>query len=515
MSTAPALRPGRMARRLAIGCVVALAAIVSGGSPASAHTDFLSSTPADGAVVDEPVRLVTIAFTSEATPVGEEFVALDGDGQLRTPSSVSTVDDKLFSLVFDPPLAGGTIGVRWSVQAPDVHPIEGAFSFVVNAPAPTTVPPSSVAPSTPVPAEDVPPQDVSAAAVDASAPDEAADPDPAAPDADAATTRTELDEFLDVHGSAPGTTTATIGRVIEFLGIAFAIGILAFAATTLRGSRGEIGMTLLVARILGGVIVIGALVEFVGINRMQGESLFDSWTTAPRPATMIRMAGGLAIAAGVVAVTSPVRRVVGAPLPLSAATIDAPLRTGASVVRWRADRTSWAAAVGVTLVTISFWFDGHTVSKGVRPLHAVVNSVHVLAGSVWAGGVVAMAGIVAVRHHAGRPMRAAELVIRFSRIASIALAAVLAAGAVMAVMVLDSFGDLTGTQWGKMLLLKTSAVGLALIGGAYNHFRLLPALEARPDDPALREQLRSTLTAEAIMLTFVVIVTAWLVSGAS
>jgi copper transport protein len=167
------------------------------------------------------------------------------------------------------------------------------------------------------------------------------------------------------------------------------------------------------------------------------------------------------------------------------------------------------------LIIASFWFDGHTTSKGFRPLHALVNSVHVAAGAVWVGGVVLLAAVVWSRHRTGQPMRALELVVRFSTVATIALAAVVGAGGVMAFLVLDSFGELTGTPWGQILLLKTAAVGLAIVAGAYNHFRLLPALEADPDSPELLAELRSTVTAEAIMLVFVVTVTAWLVSAAS
>ena len=84
-----------------------------------------------------------------------------------------------------------------------------------------------------------------------------------------------------------------------------------------------------------------------------------------------------------------------------------------------------------------------------------------------------------------------------------------------AFLVLDSFGELTSTTWGQILLLKTAGVGLAMIGGADNHFRLLPALESDPESPELLTELRSTIAAEAIMLVFVVTVTAWLVSAAS
>jgi copper transport protein len=171
--------------------------------------------------------------------------------------------------------------------------------------------------------------------------------------------------------------------------------------------------------------------------------------------------------------------------------------------------------VGVAVAVVSFWFDGHTVTKGFRPLHAVANSVHVVAGSVWVGGVVAMAVVLWSRYRHSRPTDALGLVVRFSSVASVALAAVVVAGVIMAIAVLDSFGELTSTQWGQTLLLKSAAASIAIAAGAYNHFRLMPALERRPDDVELHTHVRSTVTAEAIVLGFVVVVTAWLVAAAS
>lgn len=155
------------------------------------------------------------------------------------------------------------------------------------------------------------------------------------------------------------------------------------------------------------------------------------------------------------------------------------------------------------------------MSKGFRPLHAIVNSVHVVAGSIWLGGIVAMAVVLWSRHRAAVPPRALEMVVRFSGIATVALGAVIAAGGVMAFLVLDSIGELFATQWGQILLLKSAAAGLAMLGGAYNHFLLLPALEAEPDDPDLIDRLRSVVTSEAILLGFVIVVTASLITAAS
>jgi copper transport protein len=452
----------------AIGVLVVAAGLVLVPATASAHTGFQSSTPSEGAAMDEPVSLVTIVFTGEANPVGDQFVALTPDGVVQVAASFVTVDDKIFSITFDPPLAGGRVGIRWNVQAADAHPIEGAFSFTVAAPAPVA-PVAPVAPATSVASETV--------AVEAS------EVPPAAQ---------TLEEFLTVDNSKPGQTTATVGRLVGFVGVTLGLGAFAFVATALRGRRGEVRRAVSAVRVLGAVIVVGAAIEYVGVSRVGTESLASGWSTAPGFATVLRILGGIGLVVGI------------------GGTI-----TRGAVQRWTSNARSWPALASVVLIIASFWFDGHTVSKGFRPLHALVNSVHVAAGAVWVGGVVAIAVVVWSRYQSHEPMRVVELVVRFSKIATIALASVVVAGGVMAFLVLDSFGELTGTPWGKILLLKTAAVGLAMAGGAYNHFRLLPSLEADPESPELLTDLRNTVTAEAIMLVFVVAVTAWLVAAAS
>ena len=304
------------------------------------------------------------------------------------------------------------------------------------------------------------------------------------------------------------------------------LGAFAFVASVLRGRRDEVRHVLTAVRVSGLVIAIGAAIEYVGVARIGGDSLVSEWSSGPGFAAVLRVLGGIGLAAGVagtISATRGPRAVNRSPVArsLSAAVVD-DMRTedprateDAPIVRWTPDARSWPAFCGVVLVIVSFWFDGHTVSKGFRPLHALVNSVHVAAGAVWVGGVVTMAAIIWNRYRSGHRMRVVELVVRFSKIATVALAAVVVAGAIMAFLVLDSFGELTGTPWGRILLLKTAAVGLAIVGGAYNHFRLLPALDADPESPELLGELRATVTAEAIMLVFVVTVTAWLVAAAS
>lgn len=528
--SAPTRRSSGHLALVATWCaVVAVVLVGSVSGVARAHTGFESSTPAEGSTVAEPVEVVTIAFTGEATPVGDEFVALTPDGVVQPAASIETTDDMVFRVRFDPPLAGGQVGIRWNVQAADAHPIEGAFAFTVTAPAPTAAPAVTAAPATtPSPSSSVTPVlDAGSDAggdlgdvIDRSAQQRDQLDVPALDPVVAEVF--SLDEFLTVDDSRPGETTATIGRLVGYLGVATGLGALAFLATALRGRRDEIQMVRSGVRLLGGVIAAGAAIEYVGVSRIADEALATGWSLAPGFAAGLRIIGGVGLAVGLGGVVS--RGSAGQPVAsrsLSAAVAQTPTASSSAsttdgpVVRWSPTAMSWPAWAGVVLVIVSFWFDGHTVSKGLRPLHAVVNSVHVAAGAIWVGGVVTMAAVVWSRHRSGRPARTAELVLRFSKIASLALGAVVVAGAMMAFFVLDSIGELTGTTWGQILLLKTAAVGLAAIGGAYNHFRLLPALEADPESPELLAELRSTVTAEAIMLVFVVAVTAWLVAAAS
>lgn len=478
---------------LAVATIVVAIMMLALPGQAFAHTAFDSSSPADGDVVDAPVEVVTITFTNPAEPAGDEFRVLDGDGTLRTPAEVTTIDGRAFDLRFDPPLAGGDIGVRWQVRAGDAHPIDGSFTFTVTAASDDGETPTG---------------DVATSSVD-----DSSTPAPAS-----------LDDFLATPASTPGESLARAGRTVEFLGATIGIGALAFLATALRGRRSEVRWALTAVRALGAVIVVGAAIEYLGVARLLEESTLGALSTSAGFASVLRLVGGLALALGLAATITPVRRTRPA-RALSAAVVEPDSRevdaerTATSdddtLVRWRPDRASWPAFVGVGLVVVSFWFDGHTVTKGVRPLHAVVNSVHLLAGSIWVGGVVLMAAVIWKRSRAGRATRAAELAVRFSPIATLSLVAVALAGVLMTVFVMDSFGELTGTEWGQILLLKVAAVGLAAVGGAYNHFRLVPALDADPDGPELLDRLRATVTAEAILLVFVVIVTAVLVAAAS
>lgn len=130
---------------------VALTIGVSVGS-VSAHTEIGETVPADGDVVGVPVDVVTVAFLAPVELIDNGFEVFTPQGEIVEPP-VETDDDIEFRLLFDPPLAGGDVGVRYEVRAEDGHVIDGSFSFTVDAPPPTTAPsPTTTSPTTTAPA---------------------------------------------------------------------------------------------------------------------------------------------------------------------------------------------------------------------------------------------------------------------------------------------------------------------------------------------------------------------------
>jgi len=169
--------------------------------------------------------------------------------------------------------------------------------------------------------------------------------------------------------------------------------------------------------------------------------------------------------------------------------------------------------IGAILVLIAYLFDGHTVTKGWRPLTALVDLIHVTAAAVWVGGVVMLAGLHWTRRVRDDTASRVERVSSFSGLASVALASVAVAGIILTATILDAFGDLFSTQWGRVLLAKVVLVIVAASAGAYNHFRLLPLMKnPRTRVHALRE-VKEVLLIEGAALVSVAGLSAWLVGS--
>ena len=308
---------------------------------------------------------------------------------------------------------------------------------------------------------------------------------------------TPLDDFLSETSSDSGELLQRIGLFGSLFGVTLAVGLLVFLIVVHRGSRAEVGVILRLLALAGGAMLAGAAVELAGVASIGDLSWSDALTDDTGSAPMMRLLGGVLVVLGLSEHTVPV---------------DGPVGLGApdGDVRWVPASASAFGIVGVIVGVVSFWFDGHTVTRGPRVIHAVVDLVHVTAGGVWFGGIVALCVVGLLR----RGESIAPVILRFSPVASIALLLVALAGSLMTLMVVDDLGDLTGTEWGRLLLIKLVAVAATALVGAYNHFVVVPMLESSPSSVAASGRARVAIAVEAALLTFVVAVTVFL-TGAS
>ena len=134
---------------------------------------------------------------------------------------------------------------------------------------------------------------------------------------------------------------------------------------------------------------------------------------------------------------------------------------------------------------------------------------------MWAGGVLMLTSVLWRRHRQGREMRALQLAIRFSVVATMALVAVGIAGLALTVIILDSPSELWATEWGRLLMFKTLLVAGAAAAGGYNHKVLIPEMSRARDHPVLASHFRKIVTGEAAALVAVLVVTAFLMGAAS
>ena len=535
--------------RVAAGLLLAILAIVFSASPAAAHTGFESSSPADGEVIDEPVTEITLTFAGEAAPAGEGFIVLDPDGTIRTPDEITTTDNLTFTLRFNEPLAGGDVGVRWMVAAPDAHPIDGSFRFTVTAAAPPGDEELAEDSELDEPAA-VPDESASSAEPTADEPESAEAPigtnptatdqvDPGEVDPAVEAEPVDLESFLDTGDAKPAGAdgTAAAARTLSIVGAVLVIGGAAFAAFGLRGDASDTRAVLDWLRLGGVLVTVGAIIEAATTTvTLAGDwsaltsmtSLSNALWSSTGLAIALRASGGL-LAATKIGVSTTIASAAGDPVvaarqlatvggghstpPPSYQNTDEPFVYPDDHV-WDASR-SMAGLTGIALVAASFIIDGHTASEGPRLLHAVANLTHVTTAAIWAGGVAMLVLTMQRRRSDNRPIQALQLAMRFSVVATVALVAAGIAGLALSIVVLDSISEIWSTPWGRLLMLKVALVAAAAAGGAYNHRVVVPALDRNPDDQPTIDRFRAVVTFEAAALIAVVIATAFLIGASS
>jgi copper transport protein len=126
---------------------------------------------------------------------------------------------------------------------------------------------------------------------------------------------------------------------------------------------------------------------------------------------------------------------------------------------------------------------GHdAVDPGSSWKSALADWVHLGAVSLWIGGLVALA----VALWPAAPALRREVFARFSRLATVLVALVVAAGTYLAIVRLPALHDLWASGYGRVLLVKLFLVALVLAWGAVHRFFVRPMLASAGDGLLVR-----------------------------
>lgn len=392
-------------RRLCVAGVLTLIGVMCGAQPVAAHADLVASNPAPSAVLELGPEEISLKFTERVTPVDRSIEVFDQFGeQLNIGATVIDSNDPTVVVARDlPTFALGQYVVAWRVLSADGHLAEGAFSFQIGVEA-------SIGS-----AADIVSNVLAGLAAER-----------------------EVPAGLDAvrHGA----------RFAVFIGLCALFGTLLFAVASAMGGRR-----------LQQIIGVGWVAAFVGTAVhfvTQGPYAVggswsgavdlglwgDVWSTRNGKALIARLVL-LGIFAGLLALGYRNRQRL---------------------------RTSWwqstSALVGAgVIVTMSA--SGHPSSSSLAGFAVGVDAVHLGAIVVWVGGLVAvMASGSSTKD--GTDDHDSDIVRRFSRWATVAVPVAVVTGLWQTWHLLPSWEDLSGTAWGRALLVKVSFVVAAVTIGA-------------------------------------------------
>jgi copper transport protein len=283
--------------------------------------------------------------------------------------------------------------------------------------------------------------------------------------------------------------------LLQFVGIALGGGMLTFRALVLpRAARAQTeGRN---ATLTIGLAAIGAVVAL--------HAGFFAFLTSAYP-----IVGGGGLSSFVNTAIEPIR--VGTHLGQAwmAMTFAWLAVLGLLVAAWvyPGKREPLLACSGALALAIGFGLSwaSHPASRGTLAL--VADFVHLLAGALWVGGLLAV--VVAARS-VSRSAREDVLrgsILGFSRLAAPTVAVVALAGVFLALRELPTASALVSTEYGIVLLIKAGVAAGALALGGYHRRFVVPRLAAGAPIAAIRRTLVLELGVLATVLALAAVLT--------
>jgi copper transport protein len=433
-------------RRTGVGVAIGLLVLATWAAPAAAHAELLRTTPAAGSVVRHSPAAVTLAF-DEAVEIDFGSIrvyAADGARVDQGGTHYANAANSSVAISL-PHLDDGAYVVAWHVVSDDSHPVHGAFVFSVGTS-----------------------RGLPAASTLASA-------------------------LAAASGSTAVGVVFWVVRLTAFAGLLALVGLaavaLAAAPSTLAATR--------VRRSLWTAFALLALATLAAVAIQGPYAATLPLGDALRPSLVREV---LATRFGRVQELRVLLLVATAPV-LWALTR---ARTGAPP-RWL---VATAAVLGVGLL-VTPGLAGHATTGPAIPAGFALDVVHLGSAGLWLGGLVLLACVlVPGADGVGDDAAVERAALRVSSLALAAVVVVIASGTLQAVRQVGSFGALTSTTYGRLLLWKVGLVAALIALGAVSR-RLL----RRRDAEARRGALVRTVVAELAIALGVLGVTAALVNA--
>jgi len=463
---------------LAVTCAMAAAFVVAAAAPADAHALLLRSEPAGNATLKTSPPVVRLHYSE---PVEVQFGAVrlvDANNKLVASGPLRLADGSREVDLPVRPVEDGTYSLLWQVVSADGHPTHGFFTFYVGAPS----------------------------AISA----------------------------LPVNGpTGPQQTLVWLFGLVRFTWFtAFVLLVGAVCARawvwapSLRATAPQGGtaqeraagsaesppvtfrrrFAVLLPAAWGVLAVAAVLVLIFQAATVSGQSFLSSL----RPSVLgdllrTRFGQGWLIEMAFVALgAAPVVALARRPRLL-----------GISSRRWQL--VGAVCAVGLAAAVA---VNGHARTDPHPPLSVVLVAAHLLAAAVWTGGLVALVLLAAPgwrslpdtrRAWQLRPALVGQVVVRFTRVALLSVAVVVASGTVAAVGEVETAHALVGTSYGRVILAKVALLLVALAFGL-RHWRRTPSRLGGPDARAEVRTFETTSAAEAAVLGVTVLLAAILVA---
>ncbi|HEX9031109.1 MAG TPA: copper resistance protein CopC [Streptosporangiaceae bacterium] len=408
-----------MARRFAYlvaGIILAAIGMVAGAPAALAHATVVSTSPADGAIVARAPSRVSVTFDEPVGITAGSLEVFAPDGSRVDTGGAAHSTPEGIRVALRPGLVHGTYTVGWHVISADSHPVHGAFTFSIGAPSSTTVNPAALGPG------------VSRLA----------------------------GVLLGVVRWIAFVCFAILAGAISFVIWCWPAGASRPAVLRLAmGAWAGLAVSVLAAVLLQGAYGTGQGASHVFLPEVLHATLYSRYGRALGVRLLLVIAALFVFSVTLGSLRADDRRA----------------RNAAGAV-WGVLTAALAATWSVA---------GHAGTGSQVPVALAADTVHLSAVAIWLGGLVMLSLIVLrrARPSGSRPARgraghrdqaataqAAQAVTRFSPIALGCVVAIVATGTYQSWRDVGAVGGLTGTIYGRLLLVKIAAM-CALIGLGY------------------------------------------------